>query len=191
MQDATRRIRDAIRARYVLLPYIYTLFRHANVTGLPIMRPLWYEFPEVEATHGMDDEFLLGPALLVNSKFPILRDWRCNALLHALWSWWLPVPSQFVPLQVSPVLEAGAESRAVYLPGKGPWYSAKTGERVKPDASGALTVPVTMDSVPSFLRGGHIMPLRVRTGPQHNPRTLRPQGYFPCPWDILQENRIM
>lgn len=41
----TTRIRDAIRARYALLPYIYTLFREANVTGLPLMRPLWFEFP--------------------------------------------------------------------------------------------------------------------------------------------------
>ncbi len=69
-------------------------------------------------------------------------------------------------LQVSPVLEEGAESRAVFLPGKGPWYSARTGEPVKPDAGGALTVPVTMDSVPSYLRGGHIMPLRVRPCPE-------------------------
>ncbi|CAL8467821.1 g7359 [Coccomyxa elongata] len=141
-EDATRRIREAIRARYVLLPYIYTLFRHANTTGLPIMRPLWYEFPEVEATHGIDDEFLLGPALLV-----------------------------------APVLDAGAESRAVYLPGTGPWYSAKTGEVATPDSSGALSVPVTMDDVPSFLRGGHILPLRERArrstaAAKHDPYTL-------------------
>lgn len=61
------RIREAIRARYVLLPYIYTLFRHANSTGLPVMRPLWYEFPEVQETHAVDDEFLLGPGLLVST----------------------------------------------------------------------------------------------------------------------------
>ena len=29
------------------------------------MRPLWFEFPEVAATFSVDDEFLLGPALLV------------------------------------------------------------------------------------------------------------------------------
>jgi mannosyl-oligosaccharide alpha-1,3-glucosidase len=33
-EPTTTRIRDAIRARYAMLPYIYTLFRHANLTGL-------------------------------------------------------------------------------------------------------------------------------------------------------------
>jgi len=32
---------------------------------------------------------------------------------------------------------------------------------MKPDKSGALKVPVTMDDVPSYLRGGYILPLRV------------------------------
>ena len=62
----------------MLLPYIYTLFRHANTTGLPVMRPLWYEFPEVEATHGVDDEFMLGPALLVILISSLLKLERCR-----------------------------------------------------------------------------------------------------------------
>ena len=72
MQEATTRIRNAIRARYVLLPYIYTLFRHANTTGQPLMRPLWFDFPDVPATYAVEDEFLLGPALLVGAPGPHL-----------------------------------------------------------------------------------------------------------------------
>lgn len=34
-EPPTTRIRDAIRLRYAMLPYIYTLFRHANLTGKP------------------------------------------------------------------------------------------------------------------------------------------------------------
>ena len=37
----TSRIRAAIRQRYALLPYIYTLFREANTDGVPVMRPMW------------------------------------------------------------------------------------------------------------------------------------------------------
>lgn len=44
-EETTGRIRTAIRERYALLPYIYTLFRAANTTGAPVLRPLWYEFP--------------------------------------------------------------------------------------------------------------------------------------------------
>ena len=32
-EEATARIRTAIRSRYALLPYLYTLFRHANLDG--------------------------------------------------------------------------------------------------------------------------------------------------------------
>ena len=72
MQDATRRIGDAIRQRYILLPYIYTLFRHANTSGLPVIRPLWFDFPEEPAAFAVEDEFMLGPGLLVGPPSPLL-----------------------------------------------------------------------------------------------------------------------
>src|SRR5512147_669952 len=39
--------------------------RHTNQTGVPIMRPLWYEFPAKDELFAVDDEFMLGPGLLV------------------------------------------------------------------------------------------------------------------------------
>ncbi|PIO66949.1 glycosyl hydrolase, family 31 [Teladorsagia circumcincta] len=41
-------IRQAIRRRYALLPYWYTLFREHYINGAPPMRPVWYEFPTEE-----------------------------------------------------------------------------------------------------------------------------------------------
>lgn len=64
-------------------------------------------------------------------------------------------------------MERGAVKREVYLPGKGPWYDAKTGQLAKPDAAGALTLPVDMDSVPAYLRGGYILPLKVQLSLLH------------------------
>ena len=61
----TQHITAAIKARYTLLPYIYTLFYHAAATGVPVMRPLWAEFPQDEATFAIDSTFLLGSALLI------------------------------------------------------------------------------------------------------------------------------
>ncbi|KAI8613594.1 glycosyl hydrolases family 31-domain-containing protein [Chytriomyces sp. MP71] len=59
-------IREAIRARYRLLPYIYTLFWESSQTGAPVMRSLMHEFPQDEATFSLEDAFMLGPALLVH-----------------------------------------------------------------------------------------------------------------------------
>lgn len=64
-EEATAMIREAIRQRYRLLPHIYTLFLHANTTGAPVMRPLWYEFPEEVDVAAEDKLFMLGKSLLV------------------------------------------------------------------------------------------------------------------------------
>lgn len=54
-------------------------------------------------------------------------------------------------LLIAPVLRAGARERGVYLP-RGDWYDYWTGERI---AGGrGITVPVTLASIPIFVRGG-------------------------------------
>ncbi|XP_071495646.1 neutral alpha-glucosidase AB-like isoform X1 [Diadema antillarum] len=59
-------IRSAIRARYALLPFWYTLFFNSSKTGLPVMRPMWMEFPTDVDTFTMEDQYMLGDALLVS-----------------------------------------------------------------------------------------------------------------------------
>mmetsp|Transcript_16244 Transcript_16244/g.31748 ORF Transcript_16244/g.31748 Transcript_16244/m.31748 type:complete len:1001 (-) Transcript_16244:128-3130(-) len=61
----TTRIRDAIRTRYRLLPYVYTLFYEASTHGSPVMRPLWMEFPNDASVWALDNEFMLGDTILV------------------------------------------------------------------------------------------------------------------------------
>ncbi|MFP4384188.1 MAG: TIM-barrel domain-containing protein [Spirochaetia bacterium] len=56
--------RKFIRLRYRLLPYIYSCFRNAAGTGLPVMRPLVMRFPDDPAVAEMDDQFLFGEAFL-------------------------------------------------------------------------------------------------------------------------------
>uniref|UniRef100_A0A8C3SWR3 Glucosidase II alpha subunit n=2 Tax=Chelydra serpentina TaxID=8475 RepID=A0A8C3SWR3_CHESE len=59
-------IRAAIRQRYALLPYWYTTFYHSYRSGQPVMRPLWVEYPDDVTTFSIDDQFLIGNALLVH-----------------------------------------------------------------------------------------------------------------------------
>ena len=64
-EEAMGRIRSAIRSRYTIMPYLYTQFHRAHTLGMPIMRPLWFDFPADESTYAIDDAWMLGPALLV------------------------------------------------------------------------------------------------------------------------------
>ncbi|XP_053575926.1 neutral alpha-glucosidase AB isoform X2 [Bombina bombina] len=59
-------IKEALRQRYALLPFWYTLFYRALRKGEPVMRPLWVEYPSDVTTFAMDDQYLLGTALLVH-----------------------------------------------------------------------------------------------------------------------------
>ncbi len=65
--EMTAYIRDAIRLRYRLLPYFYSLFYDAHRIGQPIIRPLVYHFPDDPNCHDASFDFLLGPYLLVAS----------------------------------------------------------------------------------------------------------------------------
>ncbi len=57
--------RRYIEWRYRLLPYIYNLFREASLIGAPIMRPLVWHYPADANTHNLNDQFMLGPDLLI------------------------------------------------------------------------------------------------------------------------------
>lgn len=56
--------RKAIRLRYELLPYLYSEFRQACETGLPVMRPLILDFQDDPNVYGINDEFLFGREIL-------------------------------------------------------------------------------------------------------------------------------
>ncbi len=57
--------RRYISLRYLLLPYFYNQFWEAALEGTPVMRPLFWEFPDDPNGYAVDDQFLLGPSLLV------------------------------------------------------------------------------------------------------------------------------
>lgn len=58
-------VRAAIERRMRLLPTLYALFHEAASLGLPVVRPLFFADPQDPALRAIDDQFLLGDALLV------------------------------------------------------------------------------------------------------------------------------
>jgi alpha-glucosidase len=63
--EVTPHIADAIRLRYRLLPYMWSLFERASSAHEPIIRPTFYDFPADEHCYADCDEFMLGESILV------------------------------------------------------------------------------------------------------------------------------
>lgn len=63
--EAEATCRRALERRYRLLPYFYSLAHEATVTGLPMVRPMFFADPADAALRGVDDQFLLGASVLV------------------------------------------------------------------------------------------------------------------------------
>lgn len=143
-QEAVRR--HAIETRYRLLPYFYSLADEASRTGLPLMRPIFLEFPEIFSStypgfDHLDTEFLLGPDLLI-------------------------APAPFGEM---------VEDYVVSFP-PGPWFDFWTGEKMAAQPAAPSIVEVAkagpgakfpephkvhpkLDVLPVYARGGSILPI--------------------------------
>ncbi len=134
-QEAIRR--HYIEERYRLLPYLYTIVEESSRTGLPVVRPLFLEFPNATADlHPLDldagNEFLFGPDLLV-APAPFAEQ-----------------PDRY-PLKLPPGL----------------WYDYWTGEVTsmatkggKASNEGDPSIEPKLDKLPVYVREGSILPMQ-------------------------------
>ena len=126
-------IEAAIRLRYRLMPYIYALAGGVWRNNGMMIRPLLFDFSGDPRAAATDDEFMLGPSLLV-----------------------CPVTE---PMDYGP---GGAplgrpHAHTCYLPAGCDWYDFRDGARY---AGGReVTVDAPLDSIPVFVRAGSILPL--------------------------------
>jgi alpha-D-xyloside xylohydrolase len=61
--------RRAIGMKYRLMPYIYAQAKASSDSGFPMMRALFFEYPDDPTSWLIEDEYLLGPDLLVAPLF--------------------------------------------------------------------------------------------------------------------------
>jgi len=57
--------RKYIELRYRLMPYLYTGIEEASRTGIPLMRPVFFEYPQTADFYNDDRDFLVGRDLFV------------------------------------------------------------------------------------------------------------------------------
>jgi hypothetical protein len=64
--DAKNSAEKFLNLRENLVPYTYTLARQANATGIPVVRPLYLQYPDSQDAYAQDgSEYLYGPDVLV------------------------------------------------------------------------------------------------------------------------------
>jgi len=178
-QEAIRR--RFIEARYQLMPYLYTLAEEASRTGLPMMRPLFLEFPDaapdrhpIDTDNAAASEFLLGANLLIAPPpYPDELDTYSVELPSSGWyNYWT---GQMVP---HADLGSGAAPDPTAVPG-----------RMAP-----LTVRVTptLDQLPVFARAGSILPIApvVQSTNQIPQGTLTLRVFVgdPCAGELYQDD---
>jgi alpha-glucosidase len=62
IEDLAQRM---LAVRYALLPYWYESFVAASQTGAPLVRPLWFDAPADAEARKHEDEWFVGPSILV------------------------------------------------------------------------------------------------------------------------------
>ncbi|MEL6739548.1 MAG: TIM-barrel domain-containing protein [Planctomycetota bacterium] len=95
--EAEATARRAIERRMRLLPHLYTAFREASLSGMPVARPVFFADPTDPILRSEDDAFLLGAGLLVA---PQLAPARNRAMT-------LPGPERGVPWRAFGFTDSG------------------------------------------------------------------------------------
>ncbi|HET6645684.1 MAG TPA: glycoside hydrolase family 31 protein, partial [Pyrinomonadaceae bacterium] len=65
----TEDFRRALNLRYGLMPYIYAQAKDSSARGFPMVRPLFFEYPDDPGAWAIDDEYMFGSDLLVAPMF--------------------------------------------------------------------------------------------------------------------------
>ncbi|MGH8254134.1 MAG: TIM-barrel domain-containing protein [Steroidobacteraceae bacterium] len=134
-----------IEERYRLLPYIYALAEDNARSGAPLMRPVFYDFPEaLSAPCGQDTTFMLGDRLLIAPP-PVLES-------PAPYTICLPAGRWFDYWSGA---DAASLTRGVGLSGEASAAAERTGL--------VLTSMPSLERLPVFVRAGTILPRQPLT----------------------------
>lgn len=84
--------------REELKPYIRDIMREAHKKGTPVIRTLFYEFPEDEKTWDIDDSYMFGDKLLVS---PVLYEKQRSKNIY------LPASSEWIDVYTKTIYKGG------------------------------------------------------------------------------------
>lgn len=134
----------AVRMRYTLLPYIYSLAHEVSAENGTFQRALMMDFKNDENVWNINDEFMFGRSLLVA---PVVN-------------------AQYTPERAVSFSRSGVrdtidfnESRdfSLYLPAGAKWYNWYSHQRY--EGGQEITIETNLNTIPLFVRAGGIIPI--------------------------------
>jgi alpha-D-xyloside xylohydrolase len=132
-QATVDRFRDAAVLHHELFPYLYGLAERASRTGVPILRAVGYEYPADGQAWALDQQLMVGPALLAA---PVTAD-RAEADGAA---------GESTPVDV-------------YLPA-GRWFDLFGGQVV--EGGRRIVRSATLDEFPLYMKAGSAIGFNLR-----------------------------
>jgi alpha-glucosidase (family GH31 glycosyl hydrolase) len=125
-------MRNAIKLRYSLIPYIYTEARAAYDTGISILRPMYYDYPSEEIAYNMKHQYMFGDDFIVAPvTHPVGKDNSGTDSLFTMQKIWLP---------------------------EGNWIEWFSGTLLK--GNQVYERPVCLEDIPVFVKAGAIIPMQ-------------------------------
>lgn len=142
-------LKDAIRLRYSLSPYIYDAARSCHTDGISICRPLYYYAPEDDRSYAFEEEFFFGDNILATAVSHPCDSSTGLATLHM----WFPEGSDWYDCASGRTFKGGTEADLKYTVFENPWF-------IK---AGAI-IPMASESICNLQEPSNILRILIAPG---------------------------
>jgi alpha-glucosidase (family GH31 glycosyl hydrolase) len=102
-------IRETVFMRYSLIHYIYTSFCESSTTGVPMMRPMFIEFPYESILFDQSTQFMFGNDILVAPKLEEPENFGDDISVTAYLptsTFWYNYATKMLENRISPVTQS-------------------------------------------------------------------------------------
>ena len=105
--DITLTLRNTVRQRYTMAPYIYTMARRAYDDAIALCRPMYYDYPTAQEAYDFRNEYMFGDQMIVS---PITSPMKGCYSVQATW---LP-EGEWFELATGSLLQGGQTVERTY-----------------------------------------------------------------------------
>ena len=105
--DITLVLRNTVRQRYTMAPYIYSMARRAYDDAIALCRPMYYDYPKAQEAYDFRNEYMFGDQMLVS---PITSPMTGT---YSVQKTWLP-EGEWFELATGTLLKGGSTVERTY-----------------------------------------------------------------------------